>query len=358
MAERRQARCPRRLDEPLMSAVAPLTFQPGEIVLNKYEIIRPLGSGQFGDVFHVINQNLGRESALKLIRVANPVEHRAVVEAQAQSLCGHDHVVKVLTADVFDGAVLIEMEYLEGGSLADRLLREFVPVIETIGYLKQILFALEHAHNRGIVHRDVKPGNIMLTGGIAKLSDFGTVIHPESGVRVTDLFYRPHASPEAMNNEEFSAASDVFAAGMTLLRAVNNMTGWDAVLSNAAWPALVKEGKLANLMGYADHMPPKLKRIIRKAINPVVAERYPTAAALRQELERLRPARRWIRLNDNEWTCTFDGREERALFQPGTKPSVEYTIGGRRRRQDCQSYRTEREARTRLAELVARSTLA
>jgi eukaryotic-like serine/threonine-protein kinase len=91
-----------------MSAVAPLTFQPGEIVLNKYEIVRPLGSGQFGDVFHVINRNLGRESALKLIRVANPVEHRAVVEAQAQSLCGHDHVVKVLTADVFDGAVLIE----------------------------------------------------------------------------------------------------------------------------------------------------------------------------------------------------------------------------------------------------------
>ncbi|MGO8164396.1 hypothetical protein ACC780_14775 [Rhizobium ruizarguesonis] len=113
-----------------------------------------------------------------------------------------------------------------------------------------------------------------------------------------------------------------------------------------------------NLLGFADHMPPKLKRIIKKAINPVVADRYPTAAALRQELERLRPARRWIRLNDNEWTCTFDGREERAFFQSGIKPSVEYTIGARRRRPDCQSYRTEREARARLAELVARSTLA
>lgn len=340
-----------------MSAVAPLTFRPGEIVLNKYEIVRPLGSGRFGEVFHVVNRNLGRGSALKLIRVTNPVDHRAVVEAQAQSLCGHDHVVKVLTADVFDGAVLIEMEYLEGGSLADRLHREFVPVIEIIVYLKQILFALEHAHNRGIVHRDVKPGNIMLTGGIAKLSDFGTIIHPETGVRVTDQFYRPHASPEAINNDEFSAASDVFAAGMTLLRAANNMTGWDAILSNAAWPALVREGKLANAMGYADHMPPKLKRIIKKAVNPNVADRYQSAAALRQDLERLRPARRWFRLNDNEWICTFGGKEERAVFQPGIKPSVEYTIGGRRRRSDCQSYRTEREARTRLADLVARSTL-
>ena len=105
-------------------------------------------------------------------------------------------------------------------------------------------------------------------------------------------------------------------------------------------------------------MPPKLKRIIRKAINPVIADRYPTAVALRQELERLRPTRRWIRLNDNEWTCTYDGREERAFFQSGTKPSVEYTVGGRRRRSACQSCRTERDARKRLAELVANSTLA
>ncbi len=247
-----------------MSAVAPLTFQRGEIVLNKYEIVRRLGSGQFGEVFHVVNRNLGRESALKLVRVANPVEHGAVVEAQAQSLCGHDHVVKVLTADVFDRAVLIEMEYLEGGSLADRLQQGFVPVIETIGYMKQILFALEHAHNRGIVHRDVKPGNIMLTGSIAKLSDFGTVIHPESGVSVTDMFYRPHASPEAFNNKVFSPASDVFAAGVTLLRAANNMSGWGAVLGNASWPALVKEGKLVEEVGYAGHIPSKLKRIIKK----------------------------------------------------------------------------------------------
>lgn len=115
---------------------------------------------------------------------------------------------------------------------------------------------------------------------------------------------------------------------MTLLRAVNNMTRREATLSNSAWPALVREGMLAKLMGYADRMPPKLKRIIKKAINPVVADRYSTAAALRQGLERLRPTRRWICLDDNEWICTFNGREECAFFQPGFKPAVVYTIGG------------------------------
>lgn len=341
----------------MTSAVATLTLQPGDVVLNKYEVVRTLGSGRFGEVFLVNNRNLSRQSALKLIRVDNPIQHRAVVEAQAQSLCGHDHVVKVLTADIFDGAVLIEMEYMEHGSLADRMREEFVPVIDSVTYLKQILFALEHAHGRGIVHRDVKPGNIMLTGGIAKLSDFGTVIHPMSGVQVTDLFYTPHASPEAVNNREFSAASDVFAAGMTLLRAVNNMSGWDAMLAGDTWPALVREGKLATKLGFADYTPRKLKRIIKKAINPVVADRFASAAALRQELERLRPLRRWVRSSDNEWICTFEGKDERAFLQPGFNPSVTYMIGNRRRLSDCHSYNTEREARTRLAELVARTTL-
>ena len=342
----------------MISSVATLTLQPGDVVLNKYEVVRTLGEGRFGEVFLVYNRNLSRQSALKLIRVDNPIEHRAVVEAQAQYLCGHDHVVKVLTADVFDGAVLIEMEYMEDGSLADRMKVEFVPVVESITYLKQILFALEHSHSRGIVHRDVKPGNIMLSGGIAKLSDFGTVIHPLSGVQVTDLFYTPHASPEAVNKREFSAASDVFAAGMTLLRAVNNMSGWDAMLAGKTWPALVREGKLAAQLGFADYTPRKLKRIIKKAINPVVADRFATAVALRQELERLRPLRRWVRSSDNEWICTFDGKEERAILQTGPKPSVTYMIGGRRRLSDCHNYNTERDARKGLAELVARSTLA
>ena len=174
---------------------------------------------------------------------------------------------------------------------------------------------------------------------------------------VTDKFYQPHASPEAITNGEFSAASDVFAAGMTLLRAANNMPAWDSVLTNSAWPELVREGRLADWIGCADHVPPKLKRIIKKAVNPIAAARYPTAAAFRQDLERLRPARSWVRLNENEWACTFDEKEERAFFQPGDSPSIEYTIGGRRRHKECKKYRTEREARANLAKLVAISTL-
>lgn len=187
-------------------------IEPGTVILGKYEVVRPLGRGQFGAVYLVFNRNLTVHSALKVVSVTDPDRHVAVVEAQATSLCGHDHVVKIRTADRFDEGVLIELEYLDGGSLSDRLKSGFVPIGDSISYMKHVLFALDFAHSKGIIHRDVKPANIMISGNIAKLSDFGTAIHPESGARVTDDFYRPHASPEAQNLNEFSARSDVFAA--------------------------------------------------------------------------------------------------------------------------------------------------
>lgn len=341
-----------------MNVPVQISLAPGQIILNKYEILRPLGAGQFGEVFHVLNRNLGHEAALKLVRVEDPVKHRAVIEAQAQYLCKHDHVVKVLTADVFDGAVLIEMEYIDGGSLASRLKNEFVPILDSIGYIKQVLFALEHAHNRGIVHRDVKPGNILISGSLAKLSDFGTVIHPQSGIKVIDQFYRPHASPEAALQNDFSAASDVFAAGMTLLRAVNNDARWDSLLNTQQWRQLVLNGTLAAQVGYSAYVPGKLKRIINKATNSDLSARYSSAAAFRQDLERLRPARRWARIDDNTWMCHMSGKDEVVQVRPGVRPSLTYTVAGRRRVKDCDEFRTEREARKRLEAIIASTTLA
>lgn len=333
-------------------------FQPGDLVLNKYRVLAFLGQGMFGEVYHVLNETLGREAALKLVRVLNPLKHKAVVEAQAQSLCSHDNVVAIHSADAFPNAVLIEMEFLPGGSLADRLEREFVPVVDSIGYMKQVLFALEHAHDRGIVHRDVKPGNIMLDGATAKLSDFGTVIHPDSGVMVTSLFYQPHAAPEAVLAGNFTAASDVFAAGLTLLRAVNNRPDLTLILGRPDWHELLKTGGFADAIGYAEFLPLGLKRVISKAVAPKVADRYPSAAALRQALERLRPARRWIREDAQTWRCDISGREERVEYVPGRCHEIRYSVNGRRKRELCREFDNERDARKHLDRCVAKTTFA
>lgn len=341
-----------------MTDLATFILQPGQVVLNKYEVIRPLGAGNFGQVFQVLNQNLQQHSALKVVFVADPAAHRAVVEAQVMSLCGHDHVVKILTADVFEDHVLIEMEYIDGGSLGDRLNREFVPVVDSINYVKQILFALEFAHSRGFVHRDVKPGNIMLGARYAKLSDFGTAMHPASGIAATELFYRPHASPEAVNNFEFSPLSDVYAAGMTLQRAANNRPMWgDLRKDEAAFRQDILDGKLAARLGHAQWVPRALKTVLNRACASDPSKRFQSAVAFRQALEGLNLVRPWTRISADEWSCEPDGRPELLRYVPKGH-RVEHLVNRRRKLENCKSYATEREARQGLERTVAELTSA
>jgi eukaryotic-like serine/threonine-protein kinase len=160
-----------------------------------YDIITLINSGQFGEVYEVFDRSVGRRSALKLIEVTDPAAHKAVVEAQAQYLCSHSNVVQIFTADELSAGqtsyVAIEMEFIPEGSLENRIQSGFVSCKQAVHHIKQVLFALEHAHNRDIVHRDVKPGNILLARPNTKLSDFGTVIFPATGKKVVDLFYVP-----------------------------------------------------------------------------------------------------------------------------------------------------------------------
>jgi serine/threonine-protein kinase len=332
---------------------AKLKFQPGDTVIGKYQIEAVLGAGQHGEVYRVFNKALGQMSALKVISVEDPARHKAGVEAQAHALCQHDHVVKILTADVFDGAVFIEMELIDGQSLEDRLFAGFIPVIETISYLKDILFALEHAHARGIIHRDVKPGNIMLRAGRAKLSDFGVALHPETGLSPSghSHFYLPHASPEAYNDNSFSASSDVFSSGLTLLRAVNNMPDWRSSLGGKDWRVLVGHGKLAEQIGVAAYVPRTLKSIINKALSPHADHRYDSATKFREALQRLRPARAWIRESEDLWSCSFKGKAETVRYLQNTN-SVDYLISGRRQSFESKTFDTELQARTYMAKLV------
>lgn len=341
-----------------MTDLTTFVLQPGQVVLNKYEVVRPLGAGSFGQVFQVFNRNLQQFSALKVVFVTDPAAHMAVVEAQVMNLCGHDHVVKILTADAFESHVLIEMEYIEGGSLGDRLNREFVPVVASINYVKQILFALEFAHSRGFVHRDVKPGNIMLAPRYAKLSDFGTAIHPASGIGATDprFFYRPHGSPEAVNNHEFSPLSDVYAAGLTLQRAANNRPMWgDLRNDEAAFRQDILDGKLASRLGHEQWVPRALKTVLNRACANDSSKRFQSAAAFRQALEGLKLVRAWTRVSTDEWTCEYDGKPELLRYVPkGYR--VEHLVNGRRNRPNCTTFSSEREARQGLERKVAELT--
>ncbi len=201
-----------------------------EIVAGRYRILRTLGRGGGGIVWLALDEHLGREVALK--RVAGETDAEVLVtrglrEARTSAALAHDKVVRVYDAFVHDHFPWIVMEYVPGPALSTVLDRgQALPVAQVARIGAQVATALAAAHGAGVVHRDVKPGNVLLTdesGGDAKLTDFG-IARAEDDHQLTRTGMvsgtAAYFSPELARGEDPSAASDVWALGATLYAAV------------------------------------------------------------------------------------------------------------------------------------------
>src|SRR5689334_4319054 len=145
--------------------------------LGPYEIVAPIGAGGMGEVYRARDTRLGRDVAIKILpqHLADTPEARQRFEreARAVSSLNHPHICTLYDVGHQDGTDYLVMEFLEGESLAKRLERGPLATPELLRIAIEIADALEKAHRQGVVHRDLKPGNIVLTKGGAKLLDFG-----------------------------------------------------------------------------------------------------------------------------------------------------------------------------------------
>ena len=143
--------------------------------LGPYEIVAPLGSGGMGEVYRARDTRLDRTVAIKVLHsslVAAPeLKARFEREARAISQLNHPHICTLYDIGSHNGTDFLVMEYLEGGTLADRLHRGALSLVEVLNLGIEIADALDKAHRAGIIHRDLKPGNIMLTKAGTKLMD-------------------------------------------------------------------------------------------------------------------------------------------------------------------------------------------
>src|SRR5262245_29546197 len=163
-------------------AAAVLAGMPGRFLmvghqLGPYTLLAPLGAGGMGEVYRARDTRLDRMVALKLIRASelpgrDHVE-RFKREARAVSRLNHPHICALYDIGEQDGKAFLVMEYVAGETLASRLERGALRIEEVLRYGAQIADALDVAHRSGVIHRDLKPGNIMLTRGGVKLLDFG-----------------------------------------------------------------------------------------------------------------------------------------------------------------------------------------
>jgi len=204
--------------------------------LGPYEVQSPIGAGGMGEVYRARDTRLDRAVAIKLLPAsfADRPERRQRFrqEARAISSLQHPHICTLFDVGEQDGQVFLVLEYLEGETLDDRLVRGPLPSADVLLYATQIASALDHAHRAQIVHRDLKPSNVMLTESGTKLLDFGLAMGPALapvGMSTTVSFAHQkltaegmligtfqYMAPEQLEGKQADARTDVFALGAVL----------------------------------------------------------------------------------------------------------------------------------------------
>jgi two-component system LytT family response regulator len=276
--------------------------------VSHYKVLEEIGRGGMGVVYRALDTTLGREVALKVLAPsAGPdaeQERRLKVEARAAAALAHPAVSVVYEIDEAEGATFIAMELVRGRPLAALLAGAPMEPARALDLAIEVAEGLAEAHSRGVVHRDLKPKNVMLTeSGHAKIIDFGLakLVHPrppfESGADTpawgdTDpgriLGTAAYMSPEQVRGAEVDARSDLFAFGALLYEmlsgepAFRRETGVEtlhAVLKEPA-PRLRAEG-----LGAAA---PVLQRVLDRCLAKAPPDRYPAAADLLSDLRESR----------------------------------------------------------------------
>jgi hypothetical protein len=223
-------------------------------------------------------------------------EQRFMAEARAAAGLSHPGIVVVhdVGRDEATGTLYIAFEYLEGRTLDEAARGRALPPDEALRIGARVAEALHHAHQRGIVHRDVKPANVMLlASGQPKLMDFGIAKVPASQLTATGEFFGTptYMSPEQVAGEPLDARSDVFSLGAVVYRL---LTGQDAFAAPTI-PAILARVAAQHPpppSSVATLLTPEVDRVIARALAKRPAQRHPDAAALASDLEALRGARR------------------------------------------------------------------
>lgn len=329
--------------------------------IGKYLVLDFLGKGHFGAVYRVMDRALSVERALKILKVSDPTRYVELLEAQIQYKCRHENCVTVNSADVLDVLgdphVCIDMELVKDGSLERILNRKFLSVKFSCHIICDISYGLEHAHNQGVLHKDIKPGNILIHLGTGKLSDFGVSEYVGIGGIGGGKAYITHQPPEFFSKNLITIQSDVYSLGITLFRCLNNITDWDGVILSLTDPnKSLRHGTLISDIGWQPWVPKKLRKIVGKACASDPNDRYDTVRKFRQALERLNWQHDWQRIDPWKWV-TEDGIHCAYVNGPNFRV-FEHSVNGRRKTADRASFGIPDQAQRHLHAFIESTTLA
>lgn len=259
-------------------------------LLGKYRIVQALGSGGFGTVYLAIDTWIDKKVALK-------VPHRQALdfgellrEPRLLASVNHPNIVAITTAEKQENLFFIVMEYVPGETLEAVVAREGpLDTTRVLDYTVQICNAIEHAHGQGVLHRDLRPANVLVSDqGVCKVADFGTSRFLEIAAHGTTVI----GSPPYMAPEQFHGkavfASDLYSLGVTMYQMLTGVLPYDtpapADIDRLLQGELITPPRLKNAA-----IPKRLNDIVLQAMAPDLTRRYQRASDLLADLLELRP---------------------------------------------------------------------
>src|SRR6266849_262732 len=273
--------------------------------LGPYEIATPLGAGGMGEVYRARDTRLERTVAIKILPAqfsSDPVrKQRFEREAKTISSLNHPHICVLYDVGHQDGNDYLVMECVEGETLAMRLGKGPLPLEQVLKFGMQTADALDKAHRSGVVHRDLKPGNIMLTGTGAKLLDFGLAKPAAplaSAATITAAATRQspvteqgtivgtfqYMSPEQVEGKELDGRSDIFSLGAVLYEMLTGLCAFQGK-SHLSVASAILEKEPAPISSLKPLTPSTLERIIKKCLEKLPDDRWQSASDLASQLK-------------------------------------------------------------------------
>jgi hypothetical protein len=273
--------------------------------LGPYEILSAIGAGGMGEVYRARDTRLERIVAVKILpdHLSDRAELRERFDREARTIASlnHPHICTLHDIGHQDGTDFLVMEYLEGETLAERLKKGPLPLDQVLQYAIEIVDALDKAHRKGITHRDLKPGNIMLTKSGAKLLDFGLAKLRGPQAAVANLSALPtegsnltaqgsivgtlqYMAPEQLEGKQVDARTDIFAFGVVVYEMATGKKAFEGKTS-ASLIAKILETDPPPISSLQPMTPPALDRVVKTCLAKEPDNRWQTASDLCRELK-------------------------------------------------------------------------